>query len=64
MTLEWGPKGQPPHTKDWTYLYDTPEKHVDEWLGDGGAPFGVEMSGGIETIAGRMVQDLLSPGAR
>jgi len=64
LTLEWGPDRGAPHSKDWSYEDDTPERHVDEWLQEDGRAFGVALSEGIDTLASQMSRDLASPGAR
>jgi hypothetical protein len=64
LTLAGAPDREAPVSKSWDYVYDTPERHVDEWLREGGQAFGVAMTEGIDTIASQMTRDLASPGAR
>ena len=64
MTLTWGPQGQAPHSRSYDYEYDTPERHVDEWLLDDGRAFDVAFTEAIDNLAGRMLRDLTSPGPR
>jgi len=59
MTLEWGPKRGDRDSR--SYEYETPDRHVDEWLSEDGAAFGTSLTEGIDTIAGQMSRDLLSP---
>jgi hypothetical protein len=63
LSLEWGPDREAPLSKSWDYLYDTPERHVDEWLLEDGQAFGTAMTEGIETLAGQMSSDITSPPA-
>jgi hypothetical protein len=64
MSLEWGPNREDPHSQSFDYEYETPERHVDEWLVDDGASFAASFTEGIETIAGQMSRDILSPEPR
>jgi hypothetical protein len=61
MTLEWGPKRDDRDSRSYDYEYETPDRHVDEWLSEDGAAFGTSFTEGIDTIAGQMSRDLLSP---
>lgn len=64
MTLEWGPDREDRDSTSHDYEFETPERHVDEWLRDDGAAFGAGFTEGITAIAGQMSRDILSPGAR
>jgi len=64
MILEWGPGPETRHSKNWDYEYDSPERHVDEWLAEDGHDVGAFFTGGIDTIAGEMSRDLLAPATR
>jgi len=64
MTLEWGPNRQDPESRSFDYEYETPNRHVDDWLLDDGAAFGTSFTEGIDTIAGEMSRDLFSPEPR
>lgn len=64
MTLEWRPEGQALRSKSYDYVYDTPERHVDQWLLDDGKAFDVAFTGGIDDIARRMLRDIKSPASR
>jgi hypothetical protein len=61
MTLEWGPDRQDRHSRGFDYEYETPDRHVDHWLSEDGAAFGTSFTEGIDSIAGQMSRDLLSP---
>jgi hypothetical protein len=64
MTLEWGPDREDPHSQTYDYEYETPERHVDEWLLEDGAAFGASFTPGIDTIAGQMSREILTPEPR
>jgi len=61
MTLEWGPKREDRDSRSYDYEYETPDRHVDDWLSEDGAAFGTSFTEGIDAIAGQMSRDLLSP---
>ena len=62
MTLEWGPNREDRNSRSYDYEYETPDRHVDDWLAEDGAAFGTSFTEGIDTIASQMSTDLLSPG--
>jgi hypothetical protein len=64
MTVEWGPNPRDPESRSYHYEWETPERHVDEWLRDDGADFGASFTEGIDTIAGQMTGNLLWPKPR
>jgi hypothetical protein len=61
MNLEWGPNLEEPDSRSYDYEYQTPERHVDEWLAENGAAFAAGFTETIDAIAGQMSRDILSP---
>jgi len=61
MNLEWGPSLEDPDSRSYDYEYQTPERHVDEWLAENGAAFAAAFTETIDAIAGQMSRDILSP---
>lgn len=59
LTLTWGPP-EKPLSREYDYDYETPDRHVDEWLADDGAPFSVAITESIDAIAGDISEKLLS----
>ena len=64
MTLEWGPNREDPDSLNTDYEYETPDRHVDDWLLEDGAAFGAGFTEGIDAIAGQMSRDIFSPEPR
>ncbi len=64
MSLEWGSNRENPHSQSHDYVYETSDRHIDDWLLDDGAAFDTSFTEGIATIAGEMSRDILSPEPR
>ena len=64
MTLEWGPNREDRDSRSYDYEYETPDRHVDDWLLNDGSAFGASFTEGIDTIAGQMSRDIFSPEPR
>jgi len=64
MTLEWGPNREDPDSLNTDYEYETPDRHVDDWLLEDGAAFGAGFTEGIDAIAGQMFRDIFFPEPR
>ena len=59
MTLEWGPDPYDRDSKKYKYEFQTPERHVEEWLADEGALFRAAFDDAVETLTRDMSTDLL-----
>jgi hypothetical protein len=64
MILEWGPNLEDRDSLSTDYEYETPDRHVDDWLLDDGAAFDAGFTEGIDAIAGQMSRDIFSPEPR
>jgi hypothetical protein len=61
MTLEWGPNIEDRDSLSTDYEYETPDRHVDDWLLDDGAAFGAGFTEGMDAIADQMSRDIFFP---
>jgi len=64
MTLTSHPMNQATRSRSFDYVYDTPERHVDEWLSEDADAFDAAFAEGIEDLARRMLRDIEATGAR
>jgi hypothetical protein len=60
MEVECGPKCEKDKSQSYDYKYETPERHVDEWLANKGVDFGASFTEGIRLMASQMSRDLFS----
>jgi hypothetical protein len=58
MTQEWERDGPKPKKKTCKYQYTTPTHDVEDWLRDGGRPFGDAFTDSIDAFARWVARDL------